>query len=142
MIPNKIYQELANDTQLETLLGGEQRIIESQSVDQRPFSEGYFLTISFEEMLMSGVSSLAKGPRTCTVAVHHPFDIDRDFATLTSILNRVDEVLLPLEDTAGSDGLRITSIRRQGRGGNQVDEGWKTITRTTTYGVLYDEYAA
>jgi hypothetical protein len=142
MIPNRIYQGLANDSQLTTLLGGAGRIIESQSVDKRPYADGFFLTVSFEEMLMSGVSAISKGPRTMTIAVHHPFDIDRDFATLTSILNRVDELLLPLEGVAGSDGLHITAIRRQGRGGNQVDEGWKTITRTATYGVLYDEYAA
>jgi len=141
MMPNKIAQTLAGDTILAALGITADRIRESQSWDERP-KDGYFLSINFEEMVFSGAPGVSKGPRICTIAVHHPWDIDRDFFTLTSILNRVDELLLPLEDVAGSDGLRITMIRRQGRSGNLTDEGWKTITRTATYGVLYDEYAA
>ena len=141
MMPNLIIQTLVADTNLHNLGITPDRIRESQSWDERP-TDGYFLSINFEEMLFSSVTSISKGPRTMTVAVHHPWDLDRGYETLTSILNEVDDCLLPLEALAGSDGLRITSVRRQGRGGNQVDEGWKTITRTATYGVLYDEYAA
>jgi len=142
MMPNLIYQVLSDDSQLDTLLGGSNRIFESQSLDERPVSDGYFLTINFEEMLMSGTSAIAKGPRSTTVAVHHPLEIDRDFDTLTSILNRVDELLLPIENQKGTDGLRVTEIKRRSRSGNMTDEGWSTITRWSTYGVLYDEYAA
>lgn len=141
MMPNVIVQTLAGDTILAALGVTADRIRESQSWDERP-NDGYFLSINFEEMTFSGISAISKGPRICTVAVHHPWDADRDFYTLTSILNRVDELLLPLESVAGSDGLRVTVIRRQGRSGNLTDEGWKTITRTATYGVLYDEYVA
>lgn len=142
MMPNIIYQELAADEQLTLLLGGPNRIFESQSVDERPTNTGYFLTINFEETILASPSKLSRGPRTITVAVHRPWEIDRDFTTLTSILNRVDEVLLPIEDRAGSDGVRVTSIRRSGRSGNRSDEGYKTITRTATYGVLHQEFAA
>lgn len=142
MMPNLIYQKLDDDAQLRTLLGGTGRIIESQSVDERPFSDGYFLSINFEEILFSGITAIAKGPRSTTIAVHHPEEIDRDYNTLTSILNRVDELLLPIEDESGTDGLRVTEIKRRSRSGNMTDEGWKTITRWSTYGVLYDEYAA
>lgn len=141
MMPNVIIQTLAADTTLHSLGITPQRIRESQSWDERP-EDGYFLSINFEEMLFSRVTSISKGPRTMTIAVHSPWDSVRDYATLTSILNQVDDLLLPLESLAGTDGLQVTSIRRQGRGANQVDEGWKTITRTATYGVLYDEYAA
>ena len=51
-------------------------------------------------------------------------------------------VLLNLELATGTDNLRLTCVTRQGRSGNLVDEGWETISRTATYGVLYDEYAA
>ena len=142
MMPNVIFQELEIDDQLETLLGGSGRIIESQSVDSRPFSDGYFVTVSFNEMLMSPVSALARGPRTVTIAVHHAQEIDRDFFSLTAILNRIDEIILPIEDQEGTDGLRVTTIRRTGRSGNLIDDGYKTITRYATYGVLYDEFVA
>lgn len=140
MIPSIIYESLSSDNELANLGIDANRIIESQSVDTRPFSDGYFLTISFEEMVMSNATSLSRGPRICTVAVHHPWDDDRDFEPLTAILNKIDAVLLPMEATTGGDGLRVTAVRRQGRSGNLVDEGWKTITRTATYGVLFNEY--
>lgn len=145
MMPNLIPQLLIADSQLQTLLGGAGRIAESQSWGTPPLprpTTGYWLSINFEEMLFSAVSALSRGPRSCTIAVHHPEELDRDYTTLTSILNRVDEIILPIEDQSGTDGLRITSIARRGRSANAVDEGWKTITRFATYGVLYQEYAA
>jgi hypothetical protein len=142
MIPSVIYEAISSSTELSDLGITPERIIESQSVDSRPFSDGYFITISFEEMEMSSYGALSRGPRICTIAVHHPWDDDRDFLPITSILNKIDSVLLPMGSTTGGDGLRVTAVRRQGRSGNLVDEGWKTITRTATYGVLFNEYTA
>lgn len=142
MIPSVIYEAIASSTELSDLGITPERIIESQSVDTRPFSNGYFITVSFEEIAMSSVGALSRGPRTCIIAVHHPWDDDRDFLPLTSILNKIDAVLLPMGSTSGGDGLRVTAVRRQGRSGNLVDEGWKTISRTATYGVLFNEYTA
>lgn len=145
MMPSIIYERLSTDSILDGLGIGPSRISESQSWgvpgNERP-TDGYFLSISFEEIILSPVSALSRGPRTCTIAVHHPLDEDRDYFPLTQILNTVDDIILPIEDTAGTDELRVTSIRRAGRSGNLTDEGWKTITRTATYGVLYQEYAA
>ena len=142
MIPSIIYEALSTSSELANLGVDSERLIESQSVDSRPFSDGYFITVDFEEVIMSSTTSLSRGPRSCTIAVHHPWDDDRDFGPLTSILNKIDAVLLPMEATTGGDGLRVTAVLRQGRSGNLVDEGWKTITRTATYGVLFNEYAA
>jgi hypothetical protein len=142
MIPSAIYEAISGSPALSEIGITPERIIESQSIDSLPFQTGYFVTINFEEISMSSVTSLSRGPRTCTIAVHHSWDEDRDFGPLTSILNKIDAVLLPLEATTGEDGLRVTAVRRQGRSGNLVDEGWKTITRTATYGVLFNEYVA
>jgi hypothetical protein len=145
MMPNLIPQLLSADSQLATLLGTGTRIAESQSWGTTPLprpKDGYWLSVTFEEMSMSAVTSIAKGPRNLTIAVHHPWEIDRDYGTLVSILNRVDEILLPVEQGKGTDGIRVTKIKRRGRGRPTEDEGWQTITMTTTYGVLYDEFAA
>lgn len=141
MRPNGLYSSINSDATLTTLLGGPGRILESQSVDARPKDDGYFLTLSFSETLMSSVSAISKGPRTLEVNVHHPMDIDRDYAKIDKIINRIDVIYLGMENFSGSDNVRITKIRRIGRSGNDVDEGWRTITRQATYGVLYDEYA-
>jgi hypothetical protein len=98
--------------------------------------------VAFEELLLASPSKLSRGERTVTVAVHRNWEIDRDFSPIDKILNRIDALLLNVENESGTDGVRVTSIRRSGRSGNMADEGWKTITRTSTYGVLYDEYAA
>lgn len=142
MMPSVIYELLAADEQLDDLGITADRIMESQSIDSVPFNDGYFVTISFEEQLLSQVSALARGPRTVTIAVHHNWNLDRNYAPIDKILNRIDQVLLPVEQAIGDDGVRVTRIQRQGRSANMADEGWKTITRTATYGVLYDEYAA
>jgi hypothetical protein len=142
MMPNLLYQKLANDSELFKLGINSTRIIESQSVDERPFNDGYFITVAFEELLLASPSKLSRGERTVTVAVHRNWEIDRDFSSIDKILNRIDILLLNVENESGTDGVRVTSIRRSGRSGNMADEGWKTITRTSTYGVLYDEYAA
>jgi hypothetical protein len=142
MMPSIIYELLAEDEVLADLGIDGDRIIESQSVDSLPYSDGYFVTISFEELTMSTVSVLARGPRVVIMAVHHNWDIDRDYQPIDKILNRVDQILLPLENAIGTDGVRVSKVMRQGRSANMADEGWKTITRTATYGVLYDEYAA
>ena len=142
MMPNLIYQKLANDPELVALGVTPDRIIESQSVDERPFSDSYFVTVAFEEMLVASPSRLSRGERTVTVAVHRSWEIDRDYVPIDRILNRIDEILLNVENEIGTDGVRVTSVRRSSRSGNMADEGWKTITRTSTYGVLYDEYAA
>jgi len=142
MMPNLLYQKLANDSELSKLGINSTRVIESQSVDERPFSDGYFVTVAFEELLLASPSKLSRGERTVTVAVHRNWEIDRDFSPIDKILNRIDALLLNVENESGTDGVRVTSIRRSGRSGNMADEGWKTITRTSTYGVLYDEYAA
>lgn len=139
-MPNIIIRSLKADTQLETLLGGPGRIRESQSWDTRP--GGMFISIRFEEMNMSATTKIGKGPRVVTFAVHQDWELGKDYDNIDSILNRIDEVVLPLEDVKGTDGIRLTSVARLSRSANLVDEGWKTITRNTTYGVLYDEFAA
>ena len=116
------------------------RVHESQSLDSRPHADGYFITVNMEESTIAN-SAIGRGPRTITIAVHHNADIDRNYGPITDILNSIDDVILPITDQIGSDGVRVSQVKRQGRSGNLLDEGWNTITRTATYGVLYNEYA-
>lgn len=124
---------------LNSILPG--RVYESQSLDSRPHSDGYFITVNMEESTIAN-SAISRGPRTVTIAVHHNAEIDRDYGPINAILNYIDAGLLPIDDQRGSDGVRVSQVKRAGRSGNLLDEGWNTITRTATYGVLYNEYAA
>lgn len=141
MMPSIIYETLSASSELINLGISSDRIVESQSEDTRPFNDGYFITIRFGAMLMASVSAMARGPRLCDIAIHHPYeDGNRDYTKITAILNIIDRMLLPLDGQVGQDSARITSVRRMGRSGNLVDDGWKTITRYGTFGVLYNEF--
>lgn len=140
MRPALIHTLLAADSQLAGL--GVEEIVEAQSIVTRP-DASYFVTISFdEEFSLHAREVRFKGPRVMTVAVHHPWDRDRDYSQIDRILNRIDVLLVAVEQGVGPDGIRVSQIGRRGRSGNLVDEGWKTISRTATYRVSYDEFAA
>lgn len=137
MIPSAIFEALDGDSILESYDISSNRIFELQSLDDRPVKDGYFVVINFEESTVLG--PLKKGPRIMTIWVHHPMEKDRDYAPVDAILNRIEGILLGLEQTTGSDNVRVTCIMKQGRSRNLIDPAWKTIARSATYGVLYDE---
>lgn len=145
MQPVLIFDTLANDPELNSYGIDDTRIFELQSVDERPSDNGYFIILNWQEStsytqaLGLGQSSINRSPRVLTLWVHTPMDRTRDYAPIDRILNRVDNLLLSIEQQIGADDIRITCITRQGRSANLIDDGWKTIARNATYGVLYDE---
>lgn len=141
MRPILLHEILANSTMLNGIGITDERIKESQSIESRPFEDGHFVTISGDEVLFSNVTSLARGPRTFTVAVHINKEKSRDYGTIDYILGIITGIYKSIENVSGSDGVRVTQVRPTGRSGNQIDEGWQTITRSATFGVLYDDLA-
>lgn len=147
MIPMAIYESMAQDTILQQCGITSSRILELQSVDERPFDSGHFVIVNWQESTIysqtyTGMENgIVKAPRVMTLWVHSPLDRGRDYRLIDRILNRIDLILLPFDQRVGSDNVRVTCVHKQGRSGNLIDDGWKTITRNATYGVLYDEYA-
>jgi hypothetical protein len=143
MMPSAIYEILANDSTLQTLLGPtvpNGRIYELQSVDQRPVDTGYFVIIDMQETQTQLQQHL--GPRTMQIWVHTPLDNTRDYGHINTILNRIDDLLLPVDQVTGNDGIRLAQVFRHARSRNTIDPGWKTATRNALYSVLSDEFAA
>ncbi len=146
MIPSIIYERVTTDSSLQSIAGiSAGRVFELQSVDKRPFDSGCFIVFNWQESVSFGGfamnSSIAKAPRTLTVWVHSPMDRGRDYRQIDKVLNRIEEIFLSMEQQKGTDNVRVTCIDKQGRSGNLIDDGWKTITRNATYRVLYDENA-
>jgi hypothetical protein len=138
MMPSGIWELLNGDSELESLGLPGNRIIESQSVDERPFDDGFFATIAFEERRFSTAAfSLRRGPRATTIAVHTPDEGSRDYAPINTILERITKVLSAIDQYAGIDNMEITEISIWSESANLVDEGYRTLTRYATYGVLY-----
>jgi hypothetical protein len=142
MMPIAVFDAITTDADLNALGIATGTVFEAQSIngDERPSAELYFVVVDFQEQTLS--VPLNRGPRVLDVAVHVPWDITRDYHGINRILNRVDAVLLPLEQVTGSDGIRVTCIRPAGRSRNLSDPGWHTTTRYATYSILADESAA
>lgn len=137
MRPSLIHELLVADATLQGLGIDADRIMESQSIDTRPFDSGVFLTVSFEET--SYTLPINRGPVIMTLAGHIPMDDGRDFTDIHIALNAAQVVLTAIENGVGNDGVRVGQASPLGRGANQTDEGWMTLTKTATYRVLYDE---
>lgn len=141
MMPSVIYEILAADSSLAGLMGTSApingRIFELQSLDARPkVDQGFFIVIDFQETTMG--TPYRFGPQIMQIWVHTSMDTP-DYGTITRILNRIDELIMPLEQATGDDGVRLTQIQKHGRSRNTEDPGWQTATRNGLYGVLYDE---
>jgi hypothetical protein len=134
-----VHELLAGNPRLVAFGVSSQRIIELQSVDERPFNDGVFIVANFEEQSL--IPTLNRGPRVVTLWVHSCDDRSRDYRPIGRILSVVDQIFADVEHYTGSDGVRITGFRRQGRSGNLRDPGWNTIARNATFDVLYDESA-
>jgi hypothetical protein len=150
MMPSIVFEAIAGDSVMNSLGIDGTRIFELQSIenDERPFNTGYALVVDWQESTLysqtyAGLANgIPKAPRVMQVWVHVLWDESREYRPLDRILNRVDDILLPMEQAIGTDGVRVTVIRPAGRSRNLTDPAWKTITRNATYGVLYDERAA
>lgn len=147
MMPSIIYEVLAADAPLAGLLGTTAPIAENtfiyelQSCDSRPqVGDGkYFIVIDFQETTMI---RRRFGPQIVQVWVHTPMATGADYGHINKILNRIDQLIMPLQLITGTDGVRLTLIEQHGRSRNTIDPGWQTATRNALYGVLYDEATA
>lgn len=115
-------------------------VTEAQSTDQRPFHQGIFCTVRFEEPVLN--LAIQRGPRIMTVALHQPWNESRDYGPLEDLHFLIHNAFKTVENEVGSDNVMVSSIRRTGGSGNLEDEGWQTIKQTATYGVLYHKLAA
>lgn len=146
MMPSVIYETLAADATLAVLLGWDgpvpmpekTRIFELQSCDSRPLvNDGFFIIIDMQETPMD--TPFRFGPQIMQVWVHKPIENGADYGAITRILNRIDQLIVPLEQATGNDGVRLTLVKQHGRSENTEDPGWQTATRNGLYGVLYAE---
>lgn len=116
--------------------------------DGRPRHDGPFVVFNWQEstnfsQTYAGMQNgLDKAPRVLQLWVHIPYRISTDYDDINRILNRINMIFKPLEHAKGTDNQRVTMVRTAGRSANLTDEGYQTITRHATYGVLYDELAA
>lgn len=137
MHPSILHQALSDDADLIALGITPTRIKELQTIDSRPFDSGYWIVFNWLEQ--DTYSVIDRGPRDLLVWVHTPINRTRNYLTIERILERINTVYKGVELESGTDGVRVTCVRRTGQSGNLVDEAWETITRNSTFSVLYDK---
>lgn len=146
MMPSLLYELLANDTELTDMIGKNPvtdgpAIFELQSVDERPVDDDYFVVFDFQETV-GALGGRRMGEQTMQIWVHIPLAVEREYNDINAILNRIDELILPIQNNTGEDGIRVTQVRFYSRSRNTRDPGWDTVTRFGLYGVLFDQAAA
>lgn len=119
-----------------------------EGVEGRPRADGPFVVFNWQESTIysqtyTGMQNgIDKAPRVLQIWVHIAKSATTDYDDLNRILNRIDALFDPMEHVTGTDGQRVTVVRKAGRSANLEDPGYETITRHAIYGVLYDELAA
>lgn len=129
-----VYKTLAEDPQLNAM--GVAGIFPNYSLDGSPSRKKPFIIIRWEENTNRKFSR-SRAPRIMNVHAHCPVEYSTDFGRIDRILERVKQILPPLEHVAGEDGYTLTSVQWTGDGSDFKDPGYETITRNASYEVLY-----
>lgn len=130
-----IFQALAHDSALNLLGITEDSIFPNYSLDERPVNDGPFLILRWGAGNGRFWDSV-KSPRGLNVWAHYPVEVTTDHVEVDKVLNRVDSVLLSLEQVSGEDGETLTSVRSTGSSPDMKDEGFQTISRYNSYDIL------
>ena len=140
-----VYDAIVNDSELNALGITSDTVFPNYANDKRPTDTGPFIIIRWESQPYLGASRLGgfgsgsgmgRGARDMTVWVHIPKEQSTDFTRIDAILDRLDDILTPLEHEAGADGYTLTCVRPTGRGGDNRDDGFDTIVRNAAYKIL------
>lgn len=148
MTASVLMERLKADAILNDALEVDGHIYEIQSLEERPRHDGPFVIFNWQESTIfsqtyTGMrNGIDKAPRVLQVWAHIPEKVSTDYDDLNRILNRIDLVFKDIEHETGTDGQRVTIVRKAGRSRNLNDPAYQTITRHAVFGVLYDEDAA
>lgn len=95
---------------------------------------GYFIVLRWEEEVNS------VGLRTVlSVWVHRARAKGSDFVEIRKILDRINFLMTNTFHRVGADGGKMTMAHPQGRGADQVDQGYDTIAKYAVFDVLSGE---
>lgn len=136
MHPSVLYDAIAHDPALNAMGITPTRIKELDSIDARPFESGCFIVTRWLDQDLH--PTINRGPRDLMVWVHTPKERALNFLILERILERINDIWAGVLAETGTDGVRVTSVKRRGQSGNLIDDGWKTLARNAIFSVLYD----
>lgn len=125
-----LFNLISTDATLHTLGYAASAVYASNAVDD-PYTSK-FIVIHWEDVLLS-VPQRSIGPTNVTVWFH---DKERTYDDIDAALNRTKVLMDAVIHLPGSDGFTITQMDWQGDSGELFDDGYGTVTRTTSYRIV------
>ena len=130
------YDAITGDAVLNSMGITEDTVFHNWSNEERPTNTGPFVILRWEdEPKPVWGSELHRGARAVTMWVHFPNELTTDFNRVTSVLDRVDDVVTEVRDAVGADGYTLSFVECGGRSADMTDEGFNTIARTGSYSI-------
>jgi hypothetical protein len=126
------YNALTSDPILNGYGLNEDTVFPNWSSEERPSDANLFIILRYGDQQPKPFKD-ANRSEPVTVWVHHPRETSNDFNKLVKVLDRIDEVIENLRDTAGSDDRTLSFVTAGGRSRDLVDDGFNTITKTGDY---------
>lgn len=131
MSSGAVVNALLNDAQISAKVGD--GVYPDYALDTVPRS-GMFIILRWGSQYYR--REARNGPLFLTVWVHQPEEQGSDYTEINRVLERCRAVLEGMEHVVGPDGVSVTSVSFTGHGGNLVDPGFRTVSRSSSYNVL------
>jgi hypothetical protein len=127
-----VFSLLSTDTTLHTIGFPAAAVFASNAADDPPEQ---FVVIRWEDMPSASLGGHDRsfGPQIITVWFH---DHDRTYEKVSAGIDRVKAILDAAIHVPGVDGWTITQCDWQGDSGDLWDDGYRTVTRNTSYRIV------
>jgi hypothetical protein len=123
-----VWQLISGDTTLNALGIVQANTYTTNSVDNPETKP--FVIIRFETVTAAFGQI---GAQNMSIWAH---DERGDYSRIDQILQRIQDILTNAVHVAGNDGFTLSSSRYQGTSDDLWDDGYRTITRYSTFSVL------
>ena len=126
---------LTTDSGLNALNVNSNSVFQGQGMDERPASITPFVLVRWmdEDRPVFGT---VKPPRRVMIWVHWPVELSNDYSKIDKVLDKIEDVLLDMQDVAGGDGYTVSNVSSAGRSPDLKDEGLQTFCRWAMFEVL------
>lgn len=128
-----VLDAILGDSVLQSMGFTESNVRPNFDDDQRP-SDEMFMHLNWGQQNID--PQIRRGPRDLTIWVHMYREWSTDYARIDDVLDRLDNLLGDIVDTAGADGESVTTIDIGDKSRDLKDGGYKTLCRSASYKVL------
>lgn len=134
-----VYNALTTDSRMTALGFDADHVLANYDGEQRPqisINQAMPLFIVIRWGVQDFQLAFKRGPRHFDVWVHMAKEVSTDFSIIDNVIETLDDVLTNILDTAGADGVSVTTIEQEGRSRDYEDDSYQTICRQASYRMI------